>query len=215
MPAVSLELNTKEDTLTLGEDFQVDVTGIMGTGLVWFETRSPKVCDVTSLGKVHPYTTGECSIVVAVAASGYYMDAYSEPKKFQIKASNIAPVPVVTVIPAATPITPKLVLMGSVYFTRSTSALDNKAYLALAKILTSLKSKENYSINLVGYSDVSKGLNNYALSLARSKTVASYLKKNKVAVKISNVGRAANQLVSNLRADDPLNRRVELWVVTS
>jgi outer membrane protein OmpA-like peptidoglycan-associated protein len=105
-------------------------------------------------------------------------------------------------------------LIGSVYFNRNTSALDHKAYVALAKVLASLKSYKNYTIKLVGHSDVTKGLNNYAISLARGKTVAGFLKKNKTSGKIEIKGLAAKVLVANDQANGALNRHVEVWVTS-
>ena len=80
-------------------------------------------------------------------------------------------------------------------------------------MLTKLKSYKNFTIKLVGHSDASKGLDNSALSLTRSKTVAGYLEKSKVTGKIQIKGMAAKDLFSSDRANDALNRRVEVWVI--
>ena len=214
-----IEITTKEETLDVGEDFMLDVSGIKSQGHVWFTSTTPDVCDVTSHGKVHPYAAGECLIVVSVAANGDHMDVHSEPTRFEIRPVVVAPVipaPEITVAPVVSvPNIPVSKLLGSVYFTRSTWALDHNAYLALSKLLTSLKKFKSYSILLVGHSDVSKGLDNQALSLARSKTVATYLKKNSVVAKVAYNGMAFKQLVSTDRVNDALNRRVEMWVITN
>jgi outer membrane protein OmpA-like peptidoglycan-associated protein len=217
--AEPVEITTSEDTLTVGEDFTLDVTGIVGTGHVWFDSTTPDICDVTSQGKVHPYAVGTCLITVAVAASGNFMDVYSDLTKFEITAAVVTPVAPkveeVTPVAVAIPLAPVSKLLGSVYFTRSTWALDHNAYVALAKLLTSLKNLKNYSIMLVGHSDVSKGLDNKALSVARSKTVAAYLKKNMVVAKVAYKGVALQQIGTRTRVDDALNRRVEMWIITS
>jgi outer membrane protein OmpA-like peptidoglycan-associated protein len=220
--SAKLEITTKEVTLTVGEAFTLDVSGIQGSGHVWFESNTPEICDVTSTGKVHPYKIGDCYIVVAVSASGNFMDVYSEPFKFSIEAAvTQSPVEVTkpdqikVVAPAITAVKPTTKLIGIVYFGRNTSALDHKAYVALSKVLASLKSFKNYSIKLVGHSDGSKGLNSYAISSARSKTVAGFLKKNKTSGKIVIKGLGAKELIANVRANDGLNRRVEVWVTTA
>jgi len=86
--------------------------------------------------------------------------------------------------------------------------------VALAKVLLSLKNSQNYSVKLVGHSDATKGLNNDAISLARSKSVAKFLKLNAISGKIENIGQGTKNLVSTVRANYGMNRRVEVWVTT-
>jgi outer membrane protein OmpA-like peptidoglycan-associated protein len=209
---IALKVTTTEAKLTLNEVFSLDVSGIQGAGKIQFESTSPKVCYVTQKGKVIPHGTGECHVAVAVSASGNFMDAYSTPTKFIIEDAVFASS---SAQPVSVSIKQRTKLIGSVYFNRNSSALNQKAFVALAKVLASLKSYKNYTIKLVGHSDGTKGLNNQAISLARSKTVAGFLKKNKTSGKIAIEGLAAKELVASVRANDALNRRVEVWVIAT
>ena len=211
-----IEISTKERTLRVGEFFSLNLTGIQGAGHIWFVSSSPSVCGVSTWGIVHPLSAGDCNIQVSVSASGNYMDVHSEPFKFTIEPSvyaaqvslNTAAPLAITKLPATTK------LVGSIYFNRNTSALDRDAYVALAKVLLSLKNSQNYSVKLVGHSDATKGLNNDAISLARSKSVAKFLKLNAISGKIENIGQGTKNLVSTVRANYGMNRRVEVWVTT-
>jgi outer membrane protein OmpA-like peptidoglycan-associated protein len=103
--------------------------------------------------------------------------------------------------------------VGVVYFTRSTSALDHNAFVALKKILVKLKGKKNGTFYITGFTDITNGLDNVALSLARANRVRAYLLTNHVPGKFIAKGVGSTQLVALGHENDPANRRVEIWVI--
>lgn len=198
----NLEISTSERTLTFGEDFQLGITEVAGNGFVSFNSLTSDVCSVTSSGSVSSHSPGDCYLTASLTASGYYLDVKSAPKLFVIESAIRIPQLEVTKI-------------GTIYFTRSTSALDHKAYLALAKVLNNLKKYEKFTLKVTGFSDITLGLDNSVLSQNRAKSVAAYLRKNLVTSKISVSGAGASQTVAIARTADQLNRRVEVWVTST
>ncbi len=193
-----LDISTSEKTFILGEDFQLAAIGVMGTGHVWYDSLATDICDVTSSGRVISFKTGNCYITISVSANGIYMDAVSAPKLFVIESA----------IQTEQLLTTKV---GTIFFTRSTSALDHNAYLALAKVLALLAKQGKFTLKVIGYSDQTLGLDNSVLSLSRAKSVVSYLRKNLITSKISFSGAGNSQPVAIGRTADQLNRRVEIW----
>ncbi len=110
-------------------------------------------------------------------------------------------------------VAPKPTQIGVVYFTRSTSALDHRAYVALKKILIVLKSRKFRTIFINGFDDITKGLDNIALSRARANTVHAYLIKNQILGTYIVKGDGSTHLIAAGRRADQLNRRVEIWVM--
>jgi outer membrane protein OmpA-like peptidoglycan-associated protein len=106
---------------------------------------------------------------------------------------------------------PKLRLISTILFTRSTSALDHNAYLVLAKLLKRIDVGALSSFELRGYADKSKGLDNLALSLARAKSVRAFLIKSEVAGSKKVRGYSSSNSHSLTRSSDPVDRRVEVW----
>lgn len=102
-------------------------------------------------------------------------------------------------------------LISTIYFTRSTSALDHSAYLALAKFLQKLGDLDLHTFELRGFADKSKGLNNYQLSLARAKAVNTFFIAKKIKGKKLILGFSSQQSKSLTRSSDPQDRRVEIW----
>ena len=106
---------------------------------------------------------------------------------------------------------PKLRLISTILFTRSTSALDHNAYVALAQLLKRIEASALSTFELRGYADKSKGLDNLALSLARAKSVRAFLIKNKVAGSKKVHGYSSSNSHSLTRSSDSIDRRVEVW----
>ena len=106
---------------------------------------------------------------------------------------------------------PKLRLISTILFTRSTSALDHNAYVALAQLLTRIEAGALSTFELRGYADKSKGLDNLALSLARAKSVRTFLIKNKVTGSKKVHGYSSSNSYSLTRSSDSIDRRVEVW----
>jgi outer membrane protein OmpA-like peptidoglycan-associated protein len=106
---------------------------------------------------------------------------------------------------------PKLRLISTILFTRSTSALDHNAYVALAQLLKQIEAGALSTFELRGYADKSKGLDNLALSLARAKSVRAFLIKNKVTGSKKVRGYSSSNSHSLTRSSDPVDRRVEVW----
>lgn len=102
-------------------------------------------------------------------------------------------------------------LISIIYFTRSTSSLDHNAYLALAKFLQEVGTLELHTFELRGFSDKSKGLNNYSLSLARAKAVNTFFIAKKIKGKKIILSFSSQQSQSSTRSSDPQDRRVEIW----
>jgi outer membrane protein OmpA-like peptidoglycan-associated protein len=206
-----LVVTTTETTYTVGENFLLSVSGIQDSAEVNFESTTPNVCQVNSEGKVVPSLAGECNIAVSVPAAGNYMAAYSNSNKFIIEKVVVTSSPAK---PVALSVKQTGKLIGSVYFPRNTSALDQKALVALKKILDKFKSYQSFTIKLVGHSYVNKSLNNSAITLARGKTVAEYF-KNKVIGKIQIVNISAKDVSSPNSVNDSIYRLVEVWVIPS
>ncbi len=106
---------------------------------------------------------------------------------------------------------PKLRLISTILFTRSTSALDHNAYVALAQLLRRIEAGALFTFELRGYADKSKGLDNLALSLARAKSVRAFLIKNKVTGSKKVHGYSSSNSHSLTRSSDSIDRRVEVW----
>ena len=106
---------------------------------------------------------------------------------------------------------PKLRLISTILFTRSTSALDHNAYVALAQLLKRIEAGALSTFELRGYADKSKGLDNLALSLARAKSVRAFLIKSKVVGSKRVRGYSSRYSYSLTRSSDPVDRRVEVW----
>jgi outer membrane protein OmpA-like peptidoglycan-associated protein len=106
---------------------------------------------------------------------------------------------------------PKLRLISTILFTRSTSALDHNAYVSLAQLLKRIEAGALSTFELRGYADKSKGLDNLALSLARAKSVRTFLIKNKVTGSKKVHAYSSSNSYSLTRSSDSIDRRVEVW----
>jgi outer membrane protein OmpA-like peptidoglycan-associated protein len=124
------------------------------------------------------------------------------PKEFPLESSAIE----IQIIPK-----PKLRLISTVLFTRSTYALDHNAYVALAKLLKRIEVSALSAFELRGYADKSKGLDNLALSLARAKSVRAFLIKSTVQGSKRIRGYSSSNSHSLTRSSDRVDRRVEVW----
>ena len=106
--------------------------------------------------------------------------------------------------------------LANVNFAVNSSALTNKSRALLNQVASIVKSKGYKNISLIGYTDPvgSKGLNQ-ALSLARAKAVASYLKSRGVSAKFSEDAKADKNPVADNSTEQgkALNRRVEVVVI--
>jgi len=80
-------------------------------------------------------------------------------------------------------------LLSSIFFATGDKSLDRGDKALLKKLITTLKSKNITAITITGYADAQGKTGHTELSIARAAAVASYLKANKAAVKITIAGK--------------------------
>jgi len=106
--------------------------------------------------------------------------------------------------------------LANVNFAVNSSALTSKSRSLLNQVANVVKAKGFKNISLVGYTDPDGSLGlNQALSLARAKVVANYLKSRGVTAKFSEDAKADKNPVADngTKQGKALNRRVEIVVV--
>lgn len=106
--------------------------------------------------------------------------------------------------------------LANVNFAVNSSALTSKSRSILNQVASIVKARGFKNLSLIGYTDPdgSKGLNE-ALSLARAKVVANYLKARGVSAKFTEDAQADNNPVADngTKQGKALNRRVEISVI--
>jgi len=105
------------------------------------------------------------------------------------------------------------ILLANANFAVNSSALSKKARSLLKEVARIVKTKGYTKIFLIGYTDPDGSTNlNQALSLARAKAVAAYLKSRGVSAKFATDAQAdENPIADNdTKQGKALNRRVEL-----
>jgi len=107
-------------------------------------------------------------------------------------------------------------LLANVNFAVNSSALTNKSRALLNEVARIVKTKGFMNISLIGYTDSDGSLAlNQALSIARAKNVAIYLKSKGLTAKFSEDAKAdKNPIADNsTKQGKALNRRVEITVM--
>jgi outer membrane protein OmpA-like peptidoglycan-associated protein len=106
--------------------------------------------------------------------------------------------------------------LANVNFAVNSSALTNKSRALLNEVASIVKTKGFMNISLIGYTDPDGSLGlNQALSIARAKVVANYLKSKGLTANFSEDAKAdKNPIADNsTKQGKALNRRVEITVI--
>jgi len=106
-------------------------------------------------------------------------------------------------------------LLANVNFAVNSSALTNKSRALLNEVARIVKTKGFMNISLIGYTDSDGSLAlNQALSIARAKNVAIYLKSKGLTAKFSEDAKADKNPITDNSTEQgkALNRRVEIIV---
>jgi len=106
--------------------------------------------------------------------------------------------------------------LANVNFAVNSSALTNKSRALLNEVASIVKTKGFMNISLIGYTDPDGSLGlNQALSIARAKVVANYLKSKGLTANFSEDAKADKNPVADnsTKQGKALNRRVEITVV--
>jgi outer membrane protein OmpA-like peptidoglycan-associated protein len=100
-------------------------------------------------------------------------------------------------------------VLSSIFFATGDKALDSGDKALLKKLITTLKSKNITSITITGYADAQGKTGHTALSIVRAATVASFLKANRVSVKIAIAGKG---VLPSKTANSQTSRKVVVTV---
>ena len=85
----SVLLSGNSRQIFVGRGIQLRVSGGSGTGAFSYSTKTPKICQVSSIGFVTGLTPGGCLVTVAKAGSGKYLSALSNTVLLAVREATL------------------------------------------------------------------------------------------------------------------------------